>query len=92
MPVLYFIKSDHELFIKISTSTFLIFPAIFFWFFKGFYPEKNRKQIILKSLLIFVLVIIAYFVLIFASLAIFMIFYAVIKSPKELMHYIKPNN
>ena len=92
VPVLYFIKSDHELFIKISTFTFLIFPVVFSWFFKGFYPEKSMKEIILKSILIFVLVIIAYFILIFASMIIFMIYYAISKSPQEMMNYIKPNS
>lgn len=91
VPVLYFIKSDHQLFIKISTFTFLIFPVVFFWFFKGFYPEKSLKEIILKSILIFVLVIIAYFILIFASIIVFMIYYAITKSPQEMMNYIKPN-
>ncbi len=91
VPILYVLKSNTQLFMSLSIYMFLLYPIIFIWFYKGFYPDKSLKKIIISSLLLLVLTVLAYFILIFASMLIFMILYAIIHSPKELMQYIRPS-
>jgi Protein of unknown function (DUF3667) len=63
-PVMYFLKGNPDLCIKISFITFLTIPVLMIVFFKGFYSDKPLKTIILKILWMVFLLLLLYVLLI----------------------------
>jgi ribosomal protein L37E len=59
-PIVYFLKSDPALCVKITYFSFLLIPIYMAIFFKGFYPEYSWKTIILKVLWLTFLILLAY--------------------------------
>ncbi|WP_298304333.1 DUF3667 domain-containing protein [Flavobacterium sp.] len=90
VPILYFLKNSPESFLNVSTFSFILYVLIYFWFFKGYYPEKSFKEIALNVVLIFLLIVVAYFAFILIAMILYMIYFAIAYSPKELLEYIKP--
>lgn len=79
-PLLYFFGDTTQGFSLIIQYSFLILPILLIWFYKGFYPEKTFKSIILKLLLLLVIGFVLYVVL---SIILAIIF--IIRNPEMLM-------
>jgi hypothetical protein len=89
-PIMYFFKDNSDVFMTISGLSMVTMVLIYFWFFKGFYPEKSTKQIFLNLLLITLLIVVAYFTLIFMVMIIHIIWYAIAHGGEAMMRYVKP--
>jgi Protein of unknown function (DUF3667) len=73
-PIVYFLKGDPALCVQIVFYTFLLLPILMIIFFKGFYPDKPLKTIILKILWMTFLLFVAYILTIFVIIALIAIF------------------
>lgn len=87
-PILFFLKTDANLFFQISSLSILSIPLIMSWFFKGFYKDKSLKSIFAKVLLIILLSLLGFIILIILVMIAGFIF-AIIKGP-EALEYIQP--
>ncbi len=68
-PILYLLKDNPTIFMAFTMlSTFLAFPFILVWFYKGYYTEKSIGDIILKVLLILGIGLAIYFIIIFGMI------------------------
>lgn len=80
-PILYLVKDDVHLVMTITAASIpLILPFLLIWFFKGFYPERKLKHIVLRVLLMGILVLIIYFLVIIITVIIL-----VISNPEAIM-------
>ncbi|TCC86991.1 DUF3667 domain-containing protein [Pedobacter frigiditerrae] len=87
-PILYLLRNNVNAAMLISNSLILLGPVLQVWFYKGFYPEKSLKSIIVKVLLIIGLIILAYVTLIML-VSILAIVLAMFMGP-EFLKYFKP--
>jgi len=62
-PILYFMKSDAQLFSMFSLFSMVFTVFILIWFYKEFYNDHPLKSIILRVLGIFGLLFVAYFII-----------------------------
>ncbi len=85
-PILYAVRGNMDLFIKVFSGSTLIIPFIFVWFYKGFYPERSIGKIILKVFLIIVTVFLAYMAVIFIAV----ILIGILKGPEALKMMMQP--
>jgi hypothetical protein len=79
-PVLYFFKSNPNLGIQISLISFLLIPMLMIMFFRGVYPDKPLKTIVLKIFWMVFLILLCYILSIFLMVAIL----AILKGPESL--------
>ena len=89
-PAMYLLRNDGYWFMKLAQFSMVVMLAMYFWFFKGFYPEKSSKQIVGNTMLIVLLLIVAYFAIIFAIIIIFGIYYLIAHGGAGLLEYIQP--
>ena len=87
-PILFFLKTDANLFFQTSGLSILTIPLIMIWFFKGFYKDKSLKSIFVRVLLIILLSFLGFIILIILAIIAGFIF-AFIKGP-EALEYIQP--
>ncbi len=90
-PLMYFFRENTSVFMDLIGLSSIIMILIYFWFFKGFYPEKTTKQIFLNLLLILLLILIGYMSLILITMIIYIVWYAIAHGGEAMMRYIKPN-
>lgn len=88
-PIMFVLKSTPDSFFTISQISFLLVPFILIWFFKGYYPEKPLKSIVLRSLAAIGLFATFYIVMIFAITILFVVFAMTTKDP-EMLKYFQP--
>ncbi len=69
-PVMYFFRDDAKIFLSITKYTTLMVPFLLVWFFKGFYPERTLKSIILKVLGVIGLTALGYLLILFLAVVI----------------------
>ncbi len=87
-PVIYFMKSNVDSIIPMTSISMLAMPFILVWFFKEFYSSKSLKSIIGRVLLI-ILFTIMFSIFLMIALIIGGFIFAMMKGP-EAMEYIKP--
>lgn len=87
-PIMYVLKTNVHAFSIFTSLTTFVYPPLFIWFYKGFYPEKSLKAIIGKVLIIMGLMILAYIIVIMIAVVIGIIA-AIIIGP-EALKYFKP--
>lgn len=84
-PVMFFFRHNLNVFLPLtSISTFAV-PALFVWFYRGFYPEHTLKKVILKVLLL----VLFGFLLYMALIVIFTIGLIIFGGPEMLMKFKK---
>ncbi len=59
-PIFYFTKDNINAFGTVLSTITLATPLLSIWFYKGFYPDKSLKSIILKVLAVIGLVVLSY--------------------------------
>lgn len=68
-PIYFLLRENVEAIKNLTGLYTLILPLMAAWFYRGFYPEKSWKSVIMKTLLVYLLAFVAYiFVLIFVLL------------------------
>ena len=85
-PIIYSLKGNATLLLQFSQYSTIVIPFMMVWFYKGFYPEKSLKSIIVRVLLVVVFSIIVFLTLMIAI----MIIYTIMIGPKEAMEYFSP--
>lgn len=89
-PIIFFFKhSSKENIFNISSFVMLLVPVMLVWFYKGFYPDKQLKSIIIKILAVVGLFLACYIVISILGAAIYII-YALSNNP-ELLRQAKPH-
>lgn len=58
-PILFFLRHNLGYFASVVSTATLILPLILVWFFRGYYPEKPLKQVILRVLAVLGLTLVA---------------------------------
>lgn len=91
-PIMYFFRDTPASFLNISYISMIGMLLMYFWFFKGFYAEKSSKEIYGNVGIIVLLLIVAYFAIIFGLMIGYMIYYAVVNGGEDLLLYVKPNS
>ena len=87
-PIMFFLKTNVHAFMIFTSLTYLTYPILYVWFYKGFYPEKPIKTIIGKVLIIIGLILLAYILVIIIAVIIGVVA-ALIMGP-EALKYFKP--
>lgn len=87
-PIMFFLKSNVHAFSIFTSLTTIVYPPLFIWFYKGFYPEKPLKTILGKVLIIIGLILLTYIILVMIAVVIG-IAAAIIIGP-EAKEYILP--
>ena len=87
-PIMFLFRTNVNAYAIFTGLTMLTLPLISIWFYKGFYPDKSLKTIIIKVLLIVGLIILAYILFIIIAAVIGLIA-AIIMGP-EALKYLKP--
>lgn len=90
-PLMYFLKSDADIVVQLSSISILTLPIIMTWFLKGYYLEKSLKSIIGRVLLIILIILLVLIFLMITSIIVGFIF-AMIMGPEALdaLEYYKP--
>jgi hypothetical protein len=88
---LFFIFKDHSpvLLFEISQYSILAVPLLLFWFFRGFYPNKNVGTIVGKTFLVILFTIIIYVLIIILFMTI--VFLLVKLFGPDVVNFIRPN-
>jgi ribosomal protein L37E len=73
-PIVYFMRGNPALVVQVSMFSFLLIPIYMIIFFKGFYPEKPLKTIILKILFMVFMLFVAYILTIFVIIGLIALF------------------
>ncbi|MBP8067453.1 MAG: DUF3667 domain-containing protein [Pedobacter sp.] len=87
-PIMFLLRTNENAYAIITGLTMLTMPLISIWFYKGFYPDKSIKTIIIKVLLIIGLILLAYILVLIIAIVIGIIA-AIIMGP-EVLKYVKP--
>lgn len=87
-PIMFLLRTNVNAYVIFTSLTTLTLPLILIWFYRGFYPEKSLKAIVLKVLLIIGLMILAYLAAIIIAVVIGLIA-AIIIGP-DAAKYVKP--
>lgn len=88
-PIMFFFRHSLTIYLNISTAAILIVPFILVWFFRGFYPDKPLKSIILRVLGSLGFVIVSYILFVFL-VGIILLILTLTHGP-EVIEYIQPN-
>jgi hypothetical protein len=86
-PILFFLRHDLQAFTTVSSLIFLITPFILLWFFRGYYPEKPLKKIILKVLAVLGLTVAAFGILM-VILMIVVAVYVITQGPEGAKYFL----
>jgi len=90
-PILYFVQDNTQLFMNIMQMSFyVLLPLLMFWFFKGFYPEKTTKEILLQVFIISIMFFVIYLTFVIIATIIYVIFYGIINGADALILYTTP--
>lgn len=87
-PVMYLLRDNPEHVMSLTSLYSLLSPLLLFWFFKEFYPAKPTRNILMRTLLLLVYMILG-FMLLMVFVFIIGIIYARIIGP-EALEYFKP--
>lgn len=87
-PILFFLKHDVNLYLTVSQASILIIIYVLIRFFKGFYPDKTLKSIILRSFFAMALVFVGYILTVIIVTIIGLLF-AMITNPNSIQEYMK---
>lgn len=88
-PIMFFLKGQPNSFYTISQISFLLVIPVLIWFFKGFYPDKPLKSVVLRSLASVGITIVGYLGLVIVS-TILLVVYAIVTDNQELLQSFQP--
>ena len=87
-PIMFLLRTNANAYSIFTCLTMLTLPLISIWFYKGFYPDKSLKTIILRVLLIIGLIFLAYILMLLIAIVIGII--AAMLIGPDVLKYVKP--